>query len=150
MVAAFFGASFGADLVIVPASAASRLNGKPEQPPREKDGGSIRVNGAEIRRFLRSAARLDLGERPAGAVRGARGEELLALLRAIGVWKRDGIVDGGGMLDRGDALAGVKEKEEVEASLKAEGFLGVPSSPLLRLVGDAKTEGSMFSLSQSS
>lgn len=71
----------------VPESAASRLKGRDEELCREgeKEGGSIRVNGAETRRFLRSKAFLDLGERPAGAVKGARGEEMFALARWLGV-----------------------------------------------------------------
>lgn len=76
--------------------AASRLNGSAAEVllREENDGGSIRVNGAETLRFLRS---LDaLGERPAGAVSGARGEEMLASFLCDGVWRRDDI-DGADM-----------------------------------------------------
>lgn len=134
----------------MPEIAASRLNGRADDlPVRPNEGGSMRVNGAEVRRFLISPARLDFGERPAGAVRGVRGELLLAFGRAIGVCRRAGM-EGAGMQDAGVDLAGVKEKVEEVVRLKAEGLMGVPSSNLLRLEGDFRRLGSAFSLSKSS
>lgn len=114
----------------VPLKAASRLNGREE--PREANGGSMRVKGAETRRVLFTPAALRLGERPAGAVMGLRGEDMLA---RMGVETRDGIVGGGGM-----ALAGVREK--------VKGVAGFSKAWLLLFLdGELKVAGSMFSLS---
>jgi len=110
----------------VPLSAASRLNGRVLVLPRDANGGSMRVKGAEVRRFLLIPAILRFGERPAGAVMGARGDDMLA---RIGVVKRDG--SGGGGID----FAGVIEKLKGLASL------------LLFLVGELNVVGSTFSLS---
>ena len=111
----------------VPDRAASRLNGVVDTALlRENDGGSIRVKGAETRRFLTSPARFDPGERPAGAVRGARGDDVLALIRGVCAWSRVGC-DG--------------------ASLNTGDLIGVLSLLLLRLLGEEKVAGSMFSLS---
>lgn len=78
-------ALIGAGVEKVPLRAASRLKGREE--PREVNGGSIRVNGAEVRRLLLIPTDLRLGERPAGAVMGARAEDMLA---RIGVARRGG------------------------------------------------------------
>lgn len=62
---------------ILPLMAASRLNGSDEDP-RDEKGGSTRVKGAETRRFLEMPACFRGGDRPAGAVSGALGDEMLA------------------------------------------------------------------------
>lgn len=62
---------------ILPLIAASRLNGR-DDDPRDEKGGSTRVNGAETRRFLEMPACFRGGDRPAGAVSGALGDEVLA------------------------------------------------------------------------
>jgi hypothetical protein len=116
---------FTADML--PLMAASRLNGSDEEP-RDENGGLMRVNGAEPRRFLEMPAIFRGGDRPAGAVSGARGDGLFA---------RAGVRAGskGGGID----LTGVIEKVK-ELSLV---------SLLLFLVGE-KSEGSAFSESASS
>lgn len=107
------------------------------------DGGSIRVYGADTRRsLLDGSVDFDFGDLPAGAVRGALGDDVLALLRGV----KDEATEGGGMLE-GEGRE--KVKEGVVVMWKA-GLTGVLSLPLLRLVGDRKTEGSMFSPSMSS
>lgn len=112
--------------VMLPLIAASRLNGSDEDP-RDENGGLMRVNGAEPRRFL-MLANFRGGERPAGAVRGARGDAILA---------RAGVLTGsmGGGMD----LTGVMEK--------VNGLS--PMSLLLFLEGE-NSEGSAFSESASS
>jgi hypothetical protein len=112
--------------VMLPLIAASRLNGSDEDP-RDENGGLMRVNGAEPRRFLR-LANLRGGDLPAGAVRGARGDAILA---------RGGVLTGsmGGGMD----LTGVMEK--------VNGLS--PMSLLLFLEGE-NSEGSAFSESASS
>lgn len=112
---------------MLPLIAASRLKGSDEEP-RDEKGGLIRVNGAEPRRFFEMPAILRGGERPAGAVSGARGDELLA---------RAGVRAGskGGGID----LTGIMEKVNDFS----------PLSLLLFLVGENR-EGSAFSESASS
>ena len=123
----------GVGLAKVPLRAASRPNGRDEVLWDEK-GGSIRENGAETRRLFPRPAVLRLGDRPAGAVIGARGDDILVLK---GVVRRDGIV-GGGMDVNG-----------VEVNVKGlNGFS--ETSLLLFFDGELKTAGSMFSLSISS
>lgn len=127
--------SFGAELEKVPLSAASRLNGSVEELPRDANGGSMRVNGAEVRRFLRIPAALRFGERPAGAVRGVRGDDMLA---RTGVVRREGTVGGGGM-------------DLVVDREKVKGLIGFSNVSLLFFFdGELKTAGSTFSLSKSS
>lgn len=92
----------------VPAKAASRLKGRAEVETwlRHKVGGSMRVNGADTCLFLASASpRLNfVGERPAGAVRGARGEDMFALRLRRGVsWRRPGKADRGDIDESDDA-----------------------------------------------
>jgi len=83
----------------------------------------MRVKGAETRRFLVIVLRF--GERPAGAVSGARGEDV----------RRDGVVAGGG----------------IELKAKVKGLTGLSKTSLrLFLAGELKTVGSTFSLSTSS
>jgi hypothetical protein len=113
--------------VMLPLIAASRLNGS-EEDPRDENGGLILVNGAEPRRFFEMLANFRGGDRPAGAVRGARGD---ATLDRAGV---DTGSMGGGM-----DLTGVMEK--------VNGFS--PMSLLLFLVGE-NIDGSAFSESASS
>ena len=112
--------------VMLPLMAASRLNGSDEDP-RDENGGLMRVNGAEPRRFL-MLANLRGGDLPAGAVRGARGDAIVA---------RAGVLTGsmGGGMD----LTGVIEK--------VNGLS--PMSLLLFLEGE-NNEGSAFSESASS
>lgn len=63
---------------IVPERAASMLNPRPEEVLNL--GGSTRVNGEAVRRRLRMPIRFLVGERPAGADRGAdEGMEVLIL-----------------------------------------------------------------------
>ena len=121
--------SLGVELEKVPLIAASRLNGR-DDVLRELNGGSIRPNGAETRRFLCTPVALRFGERPAGAVIGARGDVMLAL---AGVLRRDGIAGGGIDLDGGENVNGLSE-----------------TSLLHFLEGERKMAGSMFSLSYSS
>ena len=113
--------------VMLPLMAASRLNGSDEEP-RDENGGLILVNGAEPRRFFEMLANFRGGERPAGAVRGARGDAIL---------DRTGVLAGsmGGGMD----LTGVMEK--------VNGLS--PMSLLLFLEGE-NSDGSAFSESASS
>jgi len=135
----------------VPRSAASRLKGsKVEELLAKNDGGLMRVYGAERRRGLTAlSARFATGERPAGAVRGARGEDILALLRGVVEVRREEGMDGGGMLEMEEGLEKVKEGV---LRREKEGLIGVLSLHLLRLVGEEnwKSAGSTFSLSLSS
>ena len=123
------------ELEKVPESAASRLNGSEEDARDElKEGGSIRVNGADVRRFLprRPGALRLVGDRPAGAVEGARGDDMLA---REGVDRRAG---GGGM----DFAAVMVKVKGLDTLSKA--------SLLLFFDGDLRAAGSTFSLSYSS
>ena len=113
--------------VMLPLMAASRLNGS-DDDPRDVNGGLIRVNGAEPRRFLEMLANFRGCERPAGAVRGARGD---ATLDRVGVLT--------GSIGGGMDLTGVMEK--------VNGFS--PMSLLLFLNGE-NSDGSAFSESASS
>jgi hypothetical protein len=112
---------------MLPLMAASRLNGSDEEP-RDENGGLMRVNGAEPRRFFEMPAIFRGGDRPAGAVSGARGDEL---------FDRTGVRAGskGGGID----FTGVMEKVNELP----------PKSLLLFLVGENR-EGSAFSESASS
>jgi len=102
------------------------------------------VYGADTRRSLLAiTSRRDLGDLPAGAVRGALGDDVLALQRGV----KAGRIEGGGMLDAGEGLE--KVKAGVVARTKA-GLEGVLSLHLLFLLGDKKMEGSTFSPSVSS
>lgn len=115
----------------MPLRAASRLKGRVDVP-RDANGGSIRVNGADTRRFLLMPAILRFGDLPAGAVIGARGDDILAL---AGVDRRDGTVGGGGI-----DIAGVSEN--------VKGFAGFSQPSLLLFFdGEKRTAGSTFSLS---
>lgn len=107
----------------LPLNAASRENGKAEVE-RCANGGSIREKGAETRRFLLMLAILRFGERPAGAVMGVRGAEMLDL---IGV--ENGNAEGGGM-------------DFVEVRVNVKGFA---SDDLAFLGGESKVDGSTFS-----
>jgi len=102
---------------------------------RDANGGSMRVKGAETRRFFGRPRVLRLGERPAGAVKGARGDEMLA---RAGVERRVG----GGGIDV--ELLGAREKVK---GLNA--CLSIPSF-LLFLEGEKRVAGSTFSESVSS
>lgn len=95
----------------------------------------MREKGAEIRRFFCTPVHLRFGERPAGAVNGARGDDMVSL---AGVVRRDGIV-GGGNIDLDGARENVK------------GLIGfsIPSL-LLFFDGEQNIVGSTFSLSKSS
>lgn len=141
---AFAGAA-GLDRFNVPDRAASRLKGSDAEVllREEKDGGSMRVKGAETRRFLSSTAFFALGERPAGAVSGARGEEILAFALCRGVAKEVCTDDASIVVVLAKERVGVVDKEK-------EGLIGVLSLHLLRLLGERKMEGSTFSLSKSS
>lgn len=110
---------------MLPLMAASRLNGNDEDP-RDMKGGSTRVKGAEPRRFLVIPAFFRGGDLPAGAVRGARGDDMLA---------RAGVRAGGGGMD----WTGAKEK-----------LNGVPQVSLLLFLDGEKRRGSVFSESVSS
>lgn len=115
----------------MPLRAASRLNGSADKFEDEV-GGSIREKGAHIRRLLSAPSVLRFGERPAGTVSGARGDDMLAL---VGVLRRDGMVEGGGM-----DLVGASEKVN-----------DLSRSPLLLFFdGELDTAGSTFSLSKTS
>lgn len=114
-----------------PPSTASRLKGNVEVV-REANGGSIRENGADTRRFLLIPAIFLFGERPAGAVKGVRA---VAVLAFTGVENREGKAEGGGM-------------DLVEVRVKVKAFSATPL--LLFLVGESNTAGSTFSLSKSS
>jgi len=123
----------------VPARAASRLKGRPS-PVVEAKGDSIRAYGADTRRFFTMpAANLRFGDLPAGAVNAAR---VVGTVGLAGVVRRDGTLCGGGI-----AFA----EGEVEMNVNGlEGFSRLESSLLLFLDGEARVEGSMFSLSTSS
>lgn len=102
---------------------------------RDANGGSMRVKGAETRRFFGRPRVLRLGERPAGAVKGARGDDMLA---RAGVERRVG----GGGIDV--ELLGPREK--------VKGLNACLSRPslLLFLEGEKSVVGSTFSVSVSS
>jgi len=125
----FVGVLTAADML--PLMAASRLKGSDEDP-RDEKGGSTRVKGAETRRVFEMPACLRGGDLPAGAVSGARGDEVLA---RAGV--RAGSNGGGGM-----DLTGV-------VMVKVNGFSQEEESLLLFLAGE-NSEGSAFSESASS
>lgn len=108
----------------LPLIAASRLNGS-DDDPRERKGGSMRVKGAETRRFFEMPPVFLGGERPAGAVRGARGDEML---------DRAGVRAGGGI-----DFTGVMEKVK-----------GFSHASLLLFLEGENIEGSAFSESTSS
>ena len=112
---------------MLPLIAASRLNGSDEEP-RDENGGLIRVNGAEPRRLFEIPACFRGGDLPAGAVSGARGDEVLA---------RAGVRAGskGGGIDFTGVMAKVKD-----VSLMA----------LLLFLEGENSEGSAFSESVSS
>jgi hypothetical protein len=112
---------------VLPLMAASRLNGSDEDP-RDEKGGLILVNGAEPRRCFEMPAIFRGGERPAGAVSGARRDEVL-VRAGVRAGSKDGGID----------LTGVKEKVN-DLSLV---------SLLLFLKGENR-EGSAFSESASS
>lgn len=123
-----------------PLSAASRLKGNDvEDAPPEKEGGSMRENGAEMRRVcLRLAILRLVGERPAGAVIGVRDEEDRPRA-GVDIDIRDGKAEGGGI-------------DFAEVRLNVKGF----ASLLLFLRGDIESnmpepdeDGSTFSLSKS-
>lgn len=61
-----------------PLRAASRLNGSAKAEVELNDGGSTRENGAEVRRVDFNPASFLCGDLPAGAVIGARGEDMFA------------------------------------------------------------------------
>lgn len=112
---------------MLPLMAASRLNGRDEEP-RDEKGGLIRVNGAEPRRLFEMPACFRGGDLPAGAVSGARGDETLA---------RAGVRAGskGGGMDLTGVMAKVK---------------GLSLMPLLLFLEGENSEGSAFSESASS
>ena len=114
---------------MLPLMAASRLKGSDEDP-RDEKGGSTRVKGAETRRVFEIPACLRGGDRPAGAVSGARGDEVLA---RAGV--RAGINGGGGMVFTGVDM------------VKVNGF---SQESLLLFLNGENSEGSVFSPSASS
>lgn len=91
----------------------------------------MRVNGADMRRL---EANFRFGDLPAGAVRGARGEEVFA---RVGVKLRAGIEAGGGI-----DFTGVMEK--------VNGFARVSDASLLLFLEGEKRPGSRFSESTSS
>lgn len=127
IVAPALGAGAGSE----PPNTASRLNGNVDVV-LEANGGSMRENGAETRRFLLIPAIFLLGDLPAGAVIGERAVEVFAL---TGVENREGNAEGGGI-------------DFVEVNVNVNGFSKAPF--LLFFVGESNTEGSTFSLSNSS
>lgn len=129
----------GVDWFRLPARASLRLNGRSaEDVGRVNDGGSMRVNGADVRRALSCAMLLRGGDRPAGALRGALTGDARVL--TLGVCKYVGM-DVDGMYGVTDGFEVTSEKEE---------GLDMPMSHLLRLLGEAKMAGSTFSESKSS
>jgi len=118
--------------IFVALSTESRLNGSVEAP-RLLNGGSTRVKGADTRRFFMMPACLRPGDRPAGAVRGVRGELVIAF---TGVARRD--VKAGGGIDMVD----VREK--------VYGFTMLSEASLLLFLDGEKRFGSTFSESASS
>jgi hypothetical protein len=123
----------GVDIVLtadmLPLIAASRLKGSDEDP-RDEKGGSTRVKGAETRRVFEIPACFRGGDRPAGAVRGARGDEEFA---RAGV--RAGRNGGGGMVFTGVVMVNVN---------------GFSQESLLLFLKGENCEGSVFSPSASS
>jgi hypothetical protein len=110
---------------MLPLMAASRLKGSDEEP-RDENGGSTRVKGAETRRVFEIPACFRGGDRPAGAVKGARGDEVLA---RAGV--RAGINGGGGMAFTGVVMVNVNDfsQESLLLFLKGENSEGSAFSP---------------------
>ena len=131
----------------MPESAASMLNPRlevDEEEEVENLGGSTRVKGEPVLRRLRIPMRLRVGERPAGAERGA---DLEASVLSLGAGERAGRIG-----RRGDAI-GLQEVKSLgeggaRARKKLVGLRGaeVPSGFLERF-GERKMMGSMFSAS---
>lgn len=125
----------GVELGKDPLIAASRLNGNVDAPREPNDGGSTRPNGAEMRRFCLIPAIFLFGERPAGAVDGARGDDDKFALKGVDI-RDEGKADGGGIAFADDV------------KLKVNALVGVAS--LLFFEGESNIAGSTFSLSNSS
>jgi hypothetical protein len=107
--------------------AASRLNGRPDAVCNEA-GGSTRVKGAEVRRFLKIPTVLRGGDLPAGAVKGVRADTLLVF---FGVAKL-----------RADAASGLR--------VKLNGLAGISKEKVLAFFdGEEIMPGSTFSPSES-
>lgn len=136
---AIFALELGSD----PLNAASRLKGRAEA--EENEGGSIRVKGAEIRREAPPTPRsFLLRDLPAGAVNGARGEDIF---RRRGVESARGEADAeGGAISvvAGMGLAVVKLKVNDFCCLRSNAF------PFVFFEGESNIAGSTFSLSKSS
>lgn len=113
-------------------STESRLKGSVDEP-RVLNGGSTRVKGADTRRFFEMPACLRPGDRPAGAVRGVRGELVFAL---AGVARRE-VKVGGGI-------------DFVVLREKAYGLTAPSEASLLLFLDGEKRVGSIFSESLSS
>ena len=96
----------------------------------------MKPSGAEIRRVLSAAVLLVLGDRPAGAVNGARGEEMLALRGVM-------VCTDVEMSDTGEGF--MKVNADVEVDRAKECFTGVLLFPFVRLLGERRREGSRFS-----
>jgi hypothetical protein len=126
---------------MLPLMAASRLKGSDEEP-RDENGGSTRVKGAETRRVFEIPACFRGGDRPAGAVKGARGDEVLA---RAGV--RAGINGGGGMAFTGVVMVNVNDfsQESLLLFLKGENsegsYVGVNALLPLVLAGEDAVKG---------
>lgn len=124
----------------MPESAASMLNPRPEDGA-ENFGGSTRVKGLPVFLRLRIPMRFRVGERPAGAERGAERE-----VSSLGAGERAGRIG-----RRGEAMGLTGEKSLGEGgALVRKKFcglrrsLGLPSGFLERF-GERKMNGLMFS-----
>jgi len=131
---------------MVPESAASMLNPSPGEGA-ENFGGSTRVNGDAVRRRLSIPIRFLVGERPAGAERGADFE-----VSSLGAGERAGRIG-----RRGEVMGLRDEKSLGEGgALVRKKLVGlrrvsfpVPSGHFDRF-GERKIIGSMFSALSSS
>jgi hypothetical protein len=125
---------------MVPESAASMLNPKPEDGA-ENFGGSTRVKGLPVFLRLRIPMRFRVGERPAGAERGVERE-----VSSLGAGEHAERIG-----RRGETIGLTDEKSLGEGgALVRKKFwglrrsLGLPSGFLERF-GERKMKGSMFS-----
>lgn len=142
------GSGSNLDVGRVAASAASKEKGSAVDD-LEDDLGSMRMKGAEMRLCLAdSLVRLARGgERPAGAVKDARGEEKAAIVRGV---------DGDFRRVYPSDVAGGEEKLNIDAEvnlingIEDAGFMGVLSFPFPRLLEGESMAGAVFSESKSS
>jgi len=142
------GAGAGAGVFNEAERAASMLKGSPVRvDARERVEGSMRVMGVCALSLRRS--RFDLGDLPAGAVRGVLAEGLVTPEYFIGVDRREETVAGGGIEVAGVVLVGLNVKLNEDGKvLRPLGLSDVEDkSNLVRFMGDRTMFGFTFSAS---